>query len=624
MLNEILKFASKLTEDFYIPKTITDEGLYAVIPMNESVPNSEGIKFGLVVKKEPIPQFLLENNIPQLAYLSSYIDMNKCLDMGQIDGTTGKKIHGTNAYSLIFKAKELQIVQKRLLSFYEKAVSLLPEEGFESQRESIQKIKDFTIHTLIPKLLASKEFSLLTKKGKDDEEVKEYIKIFYLVPTKWYEDAYKLYLKKNLFDKEDSGKDFGTNTFMARQNQKKPFVQPQTPFFKSFFKTSFENAITLEKLKKAFSLKPTLLPNPLPVFIDEAELETTIRLVQEDGRMPFREVFKRLYQNKPDINNYYLIYWLMTKDGLVFHDYDYVSNFSYLTNQTALDDFFSIKEERDVIKTVFDLEIKVFNKIFDNKLIGIREGGVHLNYFGKFEQKGLDNVLYQLILQHRKNIYDYIYKSRNEAISRTTIYDIIMQLIRNELSNKVVEENKKSTSGKQSKINEFVRHPSVRVRELLNILFSTNIIFDSQQLNFGGRNMASKLPEYTNVLKEIILNDANVHLNDDYLFAFAAGQMVFFLHYQSEAKEKTLSMLEPFVTKSSVNDFKAALLRTLYTYKHAIGINHKRFRNLSSEVLAYESNVDFKTLLPAFYSGYFSNQILLISKEELNEGDTNE
>ena len=46
--------------------------------------------------------------------------------------------------------------------------------------------------------------------------------------------------------------------------------------------------------------------------------------------MGYKELIENLLKNYPnDLNNYYLLFWQNTKDGIVFRDFDFVTKFEY-------------------------------------------------------------------------------------------------------------------------------------------------------------------------------------------------------------------------------------------------------------------------------------------------------
>ena len=158
------------------------------------------------------------------------------------------------------------------------------------------------------------------------------------------------------------------------------------------------------------------------------------------------------------------------------------------------------------------------------------------------------------------------------------------------------------------------RYSNDSIKEKLNILFSINNFFDKTNKNFGGLNMSSIIPEYLTQLKEIITEDERHLPDNDNFFAFAAGQLIYFILYQSQSVNKTHALLESFISKNDPNQFKMVITRGIEQYKHSLewyGKSGKgRFEKLASEVLGYDCKKKIKTLLPTILAGYFSNSTI--------------
>lgn len=118
--------------------------------------------------------------------------------------------------------------------------------------------------------------------------------------------------------------------------------------------------------------------------------------------------------------------------------------------------------------------------------------------------------------------------------------------------------------------------------------------------------MASKIPEFQERVKKLF-SDPDYHISGDDEFAFDAGQIIYYILYQSETAKKTHALLEPFISKSEPSLFKLTISRGIEQYKHALFFGHKNFNRLAGEVLGYECKTSIKDLLPTVLAGYFSN-----------------
>jgi len=127
--------------------------------------------------------------------------------------------------------------------------------------------------------------------------------------------------------------------------------------------------------------------------------------------------------------------------------------------------------------------------------------------------------------------------------------------------------------------------------------------------------MASKIPELREKLKKL-LNDEEYHLtNEDEEFAFDAGQLIYYIIYQSEALNKTHALLEPYISKNDPYLFKFTITRGIEQYKHKFPFGTKKFPKLASEVLGYDCKTKIKEMLPILLAGYFSNSLLFDSSK---------
>lgn len=122
--------------------------------------------------------------------------------------------------------------------------------------------------------------------------------------------------------------------------------------------------------------------------------------------------------------------------------------------------------------------------------------------------------------------------------------------------------------------------------------------------------MATRIPEYQEKLRKL-LNESSYHLeNDDYEFAFSAGQLIYYILTKSQSSSKTHALMEPFISKNDPVQFLQIITRAIDQYKHALEFGSPRFEKLASEILGYECKTGIKTLLPVLLAGYFSKSLI--------------
>ena len=151
------------------------------------------------------------------------------------------------------------------------------------------------------------------------------------------------------------------------------------------------------------------------------------------------------------------------------------------------------------------------------------------------------------------------------------------------------------------------------IKEKLNLWFS---IYTSFNQNQNRENMASRIPELLEKMKEVANSD-NVSFSEDPAeFAFGAGQLVYFLLTKSAAGNKSYAMLEPFLQKTNVPKLQDAISNTIAIYKHEIDISKGRFEKLASEVLSYESDINMKEYLRYFLAGCFAQSVIYEKRDK--------
>lgn len=212
-----------------------------------------------------------------------------------------------------------------------------------------------------------------------------------------------------------------------------------------------------------------------------------------------------------------------------------------------------------------------------------------------YNPKYIRAVMFQLVLKYRKIFYDYIYKSKREAVTSTILHDIMQTGILDDL--------------KQDKFKDNRHTKEFTIKEKLNIWFSLFEYFDQQKTEGGDETMASQVLELQGRMQQIA-NDSTAHVENDNEFAYAAGQVIYYLLNQSEAGNKSHALLEPFLQKTDATQLRMAIARTFAQYKHAITFYKGRFEKLMAEVLSYDLDSDLKSLLPMILAGYFADCVI--------------
>jgi CRISPR-associated protein Csh1 len=223
--------------------------------------------------------------------------------------------------------------------------------------------------------------------------------IFYLdLPLCIYQEVHKIYLDKYLFnttfyntEPDFDGLIYGTSNFMNGYNTSMPFLKHQTATFEINGRIS---NIEAKLLNDFINILPNkTLPNPLPIFIYKEEIQRkVISIFRESGfKFGYKDIIHKLMiDNNDNIENYYLLYWQNTKDGIVFRDFDFVSRFEYSLfkeKSVVVLNLFEIKEKGGnslkhypVIKNVFEFEKYIFHPFIQNKYF-------HVDYFSDLNKE---------------------------------------------------------------------------------------------------------------------------------------------------------------------------------------------------------------------------------------------
>ena len=155
-----------------------------------------------------------------------------------------------------------------------------------------------------------------------------------------------------------------------------------------------------------------------------------------------------------------------------------------------------------------------------------------------------------------------------------------------------------------------------KIKDKLLLYLHINPLFDPELYNFGGINMTTQLPDFYQKTRALIQNDKEIdedpQIDSDTLWAFCAGQLIYYLLIQSKSSNKSHAMFEPFLRKfNDVTVFKKQILSTYSKYKHEIDLNNTRFYQLASKVIDYSiSDEQLKKNEISVYCGYFAKSLL--------------
>lgn len=549
----------------------------------------------------------------------------------------GKRV-GTSMNKVLCKKKQLFSCSPYILSFkkksftndklegvgYQKIGSLLPYYFNNAQNTCLKnadetlKQQSLAFEQVCYEVLQQLSVFSTPQKQKDGSIIEipvveilkdEYYINLYLknVQLKNYKEAHENYLQERLFNDNNYNNEtvitketFGLSNFMNGLNDKKPFLEHKTAMLHKGIsgRIQLKDAFVLNMFEILLSNK--MLPNPLPIIIDKRE--TNHKIVNlfnsEEKPMPYRELLIKLFDetNRDYLSNFYLIHYTKIKEKVKINDFDFVPLFRFkMEKNTEIYNLTHVKEKKlesapDMrLATVFKFEEVAVKEIFNNSLVKIKPGTYTANYFGEVDPAYVSggDIMYQQIKKYRKAFYDYIYKSKRNAISSNMFDDMMYHSI---LSNIRTDEIKGRFEWNNT------------IKKKLNIWFSLYTLFNN---NLKGNDMASKVPDLMSKMNSIAKGETHFETPEE--FAFGAGQLVSFLIDRSVAANKTYTMLEPYLQKNKSNQLQDAIAQAIGIYKHDIDVcrGKGKFERLAAQVLTDNSDVEMKPLMKYFLAGCF-------------------
>ena len=546
-------------------------------------------------------------------------DTNKCLDL------PAKKIHSCSPFIISFRRKEFTNVTDRINRYFEKATFVCLEKEDEI---NIQKIKTFKnkfqdyisfiqgLRITTTEKNGEQKIIPLIDTFKDDFYISIYLKN---IDLKTYKIAHNKYLEDKLFNNnkynhQDKNTDelYGLSNYSNGANSKKPFLEHKTGLMHKGINGRIlaSEAAALNQFE--ILLVKRVLPNPLPIFIDKSEFKKNAEIVsvfnnEGERKFSYSQLLKKLYENDNQriVSNYYL---LNINRGVVA-DFDFVSNFQYKLQKFVIENLFQITHKKELLPsiklhTIFGFENIIVTKIFNNCLV-VKYGdkGIGYKYFDeikvKDEQGG--NEIANLILRFRKAFYDYIYKSRKQAITSSMFDEIMLTSITSDL--------------RHDKFKEGYHSKETSIKEKLNIWFSLYNNFNNKSKN--REDMAKTFKELLKKI-DLVANDPEVLLDTEDVgeFLFAAGQIIYFLLSKSKTSNPTFAMLEPFLQKTNAVQLQNAIGTAVNMYKHELGTYKDRFQRLASQVLVFPTDENLKNYQRYLLAGCFAPAVIYKSTKE--------
>jgi CRISPR-associated protein Csh1 len=623
MIQELVNFTDTLRQEGFLNLGLKPkEGLHIWLKpkvIDDITSIDEDFTYAYTKKKNPPPEevaLLTESAV--LSQLAWCVNTNKCFDLPI------KAIHSCSPYCLALKRENLiggekyatnavgkkSQVYERINAYFAKGYELLADES-EVQQAEVFKYAINSEEKLHHWLNQIPEYN--------DMKDGEYVIFYYQVPLAQYQATSARYLGDKLFNTPNYNTrieetTFGTSDFFNGFSNKKPYLSHQTASYDISGRIADFEAQSLFDFKEIMGRN--ILPKPLPIFIDQAELtKKAINIfkanAEEGERIGYQQIIESLYDNhQVDFGNYYLLFY----HGGEIKDFDFVSKFDYELRDKErelwrVQDLFSIKYQ-PTIENVFSFQYLVLVPIFNNALVvKTKTGGFQYRYFDDIDAKycKTDNT-YLLVMQYRKAFYDFIYKSKRQAVTQAMFDHILKTSILDDIR---LDEIKNGHHSQNHSI-----------RQKLNIWFSL-----SEKFTFNpnsSETMANKLQAHREFILRLAKGEASIETDDEY--AFAVGQVIAYLMTKSKTADTSYQRLEPFLQQVHAKELNKAISRMFDTYKHEQF--SKNFRTPFAEVLAYETKANIRDFMPTLLAGVFSKNALFSDKDvptaEIEEIDSTE
>lgn len=437
----------------------------------------------------------------------------------------------------------------------------------------------------------------------------DYICFYLNVEQSKFEQAHRAYLDQKLFNKNSynrqkaAAKDekdiYGSNNFYNGYDSKKLFLLHQTAYFKLPYRIHLKEAHALDQFQKLLMGKEAftnrkLVPNPLPLFIYEEELQAeSLALFAADGSIEsYAELLKGLVKRQKNkdksLTNFYLLFFARTKNGLFVHELDYVERFNYFLEEDGKSWIVSDLLQRDMrpIQLVnrFELQEKLLPILFDQRFF-------RTSFFFEAPDKiAADRAA--LISKYQQALYDFIYKSKAIAFQQAAFKSLCLSAIELDLKDRVEE---------------------WKLVQKLNILFSLYDKFNPNQ-SVKTTTMANQLQAYQEQLENMLNSEDYKEEISLEAMLFAAGQLAAYLESKSQAAGHKYQRLEAYLQQQKMSGLQAVVSDRFARYKHQNFT--KKFERLAALLLTYPNEHKIKAGQPLFLAGFFAQNRLYSSAAE--------
>jgi CRISPR-associated protein Csh1 len=556
-------------------------------------------------------------------YYSSLIDMNKAVD--------GKKqVHSNNPFSLFVKRDvflgekqdnkytmkdniDRYLVETSYEQVKKKWLELLPKVKGNSGKGKDQKKEERSLGALPEGLqfFANTEYEValayLNMKERsqwiekitqwydinrkqltthiDKLSIKNYVKLFFVLdlPTlaegtsceNVYALEYILYTIPKIYNSNDynqivHGEIIGLPSFDMTMNSKKPFMEHKTMRIEAPDRVLLQQALLAKQATEWLAVAQ-------PKY-------TTNKIGYESGFIP------------PTGDSLMEGTFHVYMDGKYneLHSFENVPFPPTMPFDVEWHNVLQLKERNGDLKS-YDRIIngEALQKIISSKFFRGRMNASFIFNVPDVRNKEFTAVMVALFVQSRQAFHDWFYKGTTISL-RGIFPNITLRLLEEQL----------------------IHVESARITDLADA-FNLRLSIEKFMNKEGGSRMGDRIKDIVDSLRDKLAGEGLAVCSTDDEFYFVAGQLAYYLTYQSEMLKKTGAMFEPFLRAKNGQQLKKRLEEVYMLYKHGVLVNYRKFNNAFSMVMGYvpidgnEGNA--RELLLA---GIFADNLMLEKKDK--------
>ncbi len=563
-------------EDLILRNYIPADGTYVLLDKDYNVKSTAEIKIdkktGNLDRSDPY-----YNEICYYDYHSKLISMNKPQDPAKI-------IHSNNYYSFWVKKESImngKLTEEVIDKYY---------EILEQPIKKYEKGKALELYQSVEEMLGDVDKEVLQKNKawikehifsmdqiiEVDLEKKDYLKIFFEAEHSEYEKEGKRYFIPNIYNSNNynikiGDKVLGLPDNNQGMNAKKPFLSIKTRKVAAPYLLD-ENQVMLQKQFFDY-LMNFVSAGKYNVYVDMERNEFQPCRNDEFPTGSICGFFLRLQKGKNEAEIHYQdvvpFYQNELDEEMEYVNYMGISNEKHPEYEQDYHTYGKLSEVERLIDDIF------FSKMLRN------------NYFTEAEKLSItDERLKRNLLLHRMELFSWLHL-KNASGVKNVIDKISLEAVKASIIN---------------------GHGTKAVRQI-NLRLSL-----LQYLEKGGEYMADFSVNLREKLKEKLVADESVGIENDTEYYYAVGQLARYYIYLNKGSKKNESLINPILNAKSSESIKDKLLQYYKKYNYDIILGSKRADILYKMVLGYET--DGKVKQDMICMGYVDNNLVLEKKEE--------